>query len=570
MDYNNINNEFKKFKLKSNDMSMKDICQPKKFKLQPSQEFLGELFKSKFSPKNLLIYHKIGAGKTCTAINIAEKIKNKMKVMIILPAAVIGNFRNELRSECPGNTYISNKDRKKLEEVDPESNVYKEIIKKSDDKINKYYKILSYHKFLQLCKNCKIKLKNHLLIIDEVQNMISESGSFYYNLKKQIDSTDNSLRIVLLSATPMFDKPVEIALTLNLLKPDKKIPVGLDFNKQFLKIKKNKNGISYSANNIKKFKSLIKGMISYYRGAPPQAFPEERFYLVKCKMQQFQYASYLASLSSEDSYIRGSFKNIDLLKLPDNFFIGSRMISNMSFPNKSTGIKGFSSLNKNSLKLKNIKEYSTKFYKIYKNVKKSEGPVFIYSNFKGVGGLKSLSKFLESRGYKDYKIYGEGDKRYAVWSGDEKHHIKEKIKFVYNKKENKNGDKIKIILGSPSIKEGISLLRVSQIHILEPYWNMSRMLQIVGRGNRFCSHKDLPKRRQHVEIYLYLATYPKKKTIDQYIWKLAKKKNNLIKKFERALKEMAIDCELFYKRNVYSDDDDLDCYNNDSENRYFK
>ena len=70
-------------------------------------------------------------------------------------------------------------------------------------------------------------------------------------------------------------------------------------------------------------------MISYYRGAPPQAFPEERFYLVKCKMQSFQYASYLASLSNEDSYIRGSFKNIDLLKLPDNFFIGSRMISNI-------------------------------------------------------------------------------------------------------------------------------------------------------------------------------------------------------------------------------------------------
>ena len=33
---------------------------------------------------------------------------------------------------------------------------------------------------------------------------------------------------------------------------------------------------------------------------------------------------------------------------------------------------------------------------------------------------------------------------------------------------------------------------------------------------------------------------------------------------------MAIDCELFYKRNVYSDEEDLNCYNEDSENRYFK
>ena len=84
MNYDDINIKFKKFKLKSNNKTMKDICQPKKFKLQPSQEFLGELFKSKFSPKNLLIYHKIGAGKTCTAINIAEKIKHKMKVLSLI------------------------------------------------------------------------------------------------------------------------------------------------------------------------------------------------------------------------------------------------------------------------------------------------------------------------------------------------------------------------------------------------------------------------------------------------------------------------------------------------------
>ena len=70
------------------------------------------------------------------------------------------------------------------------------------------------------------------------------------------------------------------------------------------------------------------------------------------------------------------------------------------------------------------------------------------------------------------------------------------------------------MLGSPSIKEGVSLLRVQQVHMMEPYWNMSRMLQIMGRAVRFCSHKDVPKNKRIVKIYLYLASYPGEKTID--------------------------------------------------------
>ena len=128
----------------------------------------------------------------------------------------------------------------KLSKLDPNSDDFKNIIKKSDSKINKYYKILSYHKFVSLCKDCKIKLKNHILIIDEIQNMISETGTFYSNLKKQIDSIGKTTRIVLLSATPMFDKPVEIALTLNLLKPEKELPIGFNFNKKFYELKKEK------------------------------------------------------------------------------------------------------------------------------------------------------------------------------------------------------------------------------------------------------------------------------------------------------------------------------------------
>ena len=193
--------------------------------------------------------------------------------------------------------------------------------------------------------------------------------------------------------------------------------------------------------------------------------------------------------------------------------------------------------------------------RIYKKLSISEGPVFIYSNFKELGGIRCFIKFIEYHGWKNYKDYGEGKKRFAVWSGDETHHLKDEIKHVFNQKSNYDGSKIKIMIGSPSIKEGVSLLRVQQVHIMEPYWNMSRMLQIMGRAVRFCSHKYVKKSKRLVKIYLYLATYPKEKTVDQYIWALAQKKNKLIEQFELALKESAFDCELMYNRNYYKTDE---------------
>ena len=168
--------------------------------------------------------------------------------------------------------------------------------------------------------------------------------------------------------------------------------------------------------------------------------------------------------------------------------------------------------------------------------------------------------FLEYNGYKNYKINGEGDKRYAVWSGDEKSSMREEIKSIFNNKDNHDGSKIKIILGSPSIKEGVSLLRVDQVHLMEPYWNMSRMKQIIGRAIRFCSHKDVEQGRRQVNVFLYLSTRTGEKTTDEYIWSMAKKKQKLIDEFEKSMKELAIDCNLFYNRNVYKGEKPLKCY----------
>ena len=184
-------------------------------------------------------------------------------------------------------------------------------------------------------------------------------------------------------------------------------------------------------------------------------------------------------------------------------------------------------------------------------INNASGKIFVYSSFKEFAGLKSFVKVLEAFGYKNYATHGEGNKRFAIWSGDENMNYKEEIKTVFNRDGNLNGTKLKIILGSSSIKEGVSFKGVRQVHIIDPYWNLPRLEQVIGRASRFCSHKDLPLEKRTVKVYIYLAIHhSEEETIDKYIYKLSLRKNKLVSEFEKAIKEAAIDCELNYNANI--------------------
>lgn len=535
---------FKQYRIKEKKQSMKDICFPTKFTYQNPQLFVSQFINPQTPYKNLLIYHKIGAGKTCAGVKICEEWKHKKKIMVVVPAALVGNFYKELRSFCTGDEYISNKDRKRLSELNPDKDEYKSIIANSTRKINKFYTILSYHKFVNLAVEKQISLKNTLLLIDEVQNIVSECGTFYTTFMKAIHSAPADLRIVLLSATPIFDKPMEMGLTLNLLRLENEFPTGSKFNEMFIKTKKKNNETIYELKNINKLKNMLSGCISYYKGAPDHVFPKKNLKLVKCQMSRFQYEAYRTVMEQEGF---GRFGDSDILDLPNNFLIGPRIISNVAYPNKGIDQDGFESFKGKALDYNMLKLYSIKFYKIMKKIKSCKGTVFIYSNFLQYGGIKSFIKVLEYHRYKDFKTHGKGKLRFAIWSGDETHEKKELIKDFFNKKENVDGSMLKILLGSPSIKEGVSLLRVQQVHILEPYWNMSRMDQIIGRAIRFCSHKDVPFDQREVKVYIYIAVGLKANeiTVDKHILNLAFKKKELTDQFDNLMKETAIDKYLF-------------------------
>ena len=565
--YNKINKKFKKYKIENVKQSFNEICYPKDFNPQPSQLFLSKFINPDTPYKSVLVFHGIGSGKTCTAVKIGEAWKQYRKIIFIAPAALIGNFRNELRSKCAGNEYISDKDRNELKKLHPKDSRYIEIIEKSNKLIDGKYDIYSYNKLIKVYDEGKLNLNNKVVIIDEIQNLVSERGSNYKKIYEMLHNAPSNIRIVLLSATPMFDKPQEIALTMNLLKLKKELPTGIDFNNEFIDKKVNSKGeITYKVKNLDGFKNYIKGYISYYKGAPAHSFPDGIIKYVKCEMGEFQFKSYMGVLnkSRSDDSTNGSnvlgFRSGDILNMPENFMLGLRMISNIAYPNKGIKAGGYDSLSKKNMIGHELKIYSTKFYSILTKIKSVSAPVFVYSNFREYGGIKSFIKVLKANGYKSYMKYGEGKKRYGVWSGKEDIKVREEMKVVFNNPKNIDGSKLKIMIGSPSIKEGISFFNVKQIHILEPYWNWSRMQQIIGRAIRYCSHKMLPVDERFVKVYIYIAIRPDgKESVDQYISSIAIKKKTLIEEFENAMKESAIDCDLFRYGNLMAGDENIKC-----------
>jgi superfamily II DNA or RNA helicase len=178
---------------------------------------------------------------------------------------------------------------------------------------------------------------------------------------------------------------------------------------------------------------------------------------------------------------------------------------------------------------------------------KSPGPVLFYSNYVLMEGIQIFKIYLKYFGFGplDNKLQGVDNFRYTEYHGgiDAKERAINMEKF--NSVENIHGKICKIFCISPAGAEGISLFNVRQVHLLEPYWHEVRMIQMIGRAIRMCSHKALPKNERHVEIYRYKSIRgdDAKWTTDQRIEDLARGKEGLIQSFLDAVKESAVDCE---------------------------
>ena len=105
------------------------------------------------------------------------------------------------------------------------------------------------------------------------------------------------------------------------------------------------------------------------------------------------------------------------------------------------------------------------------------------------------------------------------------HNLEDELRIVTSD-ENKDGHKIKIIIGSSVASEGLDFKNIRTIHILEPWFNINRIDQILGRGIRNKSHCALNYNERNVEIYLYSTKLEDetKESVDLYMYRLAEKK----------------------------------------------
>lgn len=187
----------------------------------------------------------------------------------------------------------------------------------------------------------------------------------------------------------------------------------------------------------------------------------------------------------------------------------------------------------------------------------SPGKVMIYTNYVVMEGIDMMKVYLKLIGFNDYANSRE-NMGFCEYHGriDPKDRVK--IKNMFNDSNNIRGQKCKVIMLSPSATEGIQLLNIRQEHIMEPYWTEVRIQQVIGRGIRQCSHRALPIDERVVNIYRYKIVKPaeldeddtNRTTTDEYIEDQAKAKANLIESFLTAMKESAVDCELFRTHNM--------------------
>ena len=221
--------------------------------------------------------------------------------------------------------------------------------------------------------------------------------------------------------------------------------------------------------------------------------------------------------------------------------------------------------------LDNIGKYSSKIKNICDNVMKSEGVILIYSQYIDAG-LIPMALALEEMGFTRYgsnslfktpptepldsktmkprvRDGSSGFKpaRYTMITGDIRlsPNNDDAVKALTNN-DNMNGEKIKVILISRAGSEGVDFKFIRQVHIMDPWYNMNRIEQIIGRAVRSFSHKDLSFEKRNVEIFMHgtLLKDEEVESADVYIYRMAEYKAIQIGKMTRILKETSVDCLL--------------------------
>jgi hypothetical protein len=218
-----------------------------------------------------------------------------------------------------------------------------------------------------------------------------------------------------------------------------------------------------------------------------------------------------------------------------------------------------------------IGKYSGKIKSICNIVMKSKGVVLIYSQYID-GGIIPIALALEELGLTRAsggkslfetpptepidavslkpKSVVEGvfnSAKYVMITGDKSISPDNVVDLKsVTSLDNVNGEKVKVVLISLAGAEGLDFKFIRQVHVVEPWYNMNRIEQIIGRAVRTCSHKNLDFIDRNVEIYLHgtLIKDSDEEAADLYVYRVAEAKAVTMGRVSRVIKTIAVDCLL--------------------------
>lgn len=611
-----------------------DPCNEKlKKEVTTYQAFLAQFLNYRSPFRDVLIYHGLGSGKTVSAIHIYNTLYNytpKWNVFLLIKASLKDDpWMKDL------NDWIETNDRdnrmKNLKFIHYDSPFadrdFLEIVKKSDSSRESLYIVDESHNFIRN-------------VYSNISSKKGKRAQVIYDYIQQEKRDNNKTRIILLSATPVVNKPFEFALIFNLLRPDIFPTSEAIFNQIYIS---STNYESLNENKKNQFQRRIMGLVSYYIGATPDKYARKTTHYVNLSMDKFQEEvyNYFEKIEEEKEKMRrkmsrGKIGGDDM----STYASYTRQACNFVFPNIDSKINGekrprpgqfrisdkeavvleegkrkeaivkikmsseavlqyMTIINsfvnstieyfKEKMRTDKEKNYTLRnetedFFKKYNsdfevmveskdkrsslftamynsspkmlniifNILKSPGSVLVYSNYVQMEGLQMFKVYLNFFGFVSIdKAENKKGFVYCEFHGGIDRETREKNKKIFNSKENKLGEIVKIIMISPAGAEGINLNNCRQVHVMEPYWNEGRIEQVIGRAIRQCQHRDLAMKERTVDVFRYkMIRNSGKETSDEMMENISRRKNNLLISFIEAIKEVAIDCELFKSHNM--------------------
>ena len=472
---------------------------------------------------------------------------------------------------------------------------------------NKHHKVIG-HKTIRYSLTTQQKMlldvfSERMLVVDEVHNIRSLGDSAPTKLVSDAFQTllkfVRHMKLLFLSGTPMYNDPTEILFIVNLLN--------INDGQSALKKKEvfNKKG-DFVEGGAQKLLFKSNGYISYIRGENPYQFPYKIFpndynsdkslkkmiyprkqfngLSISKPIQHLDLYVTRLSASQQKAYEQILREKIDKLSSKES----ERFSSTESFKytilqdplnaltfclnddngGVYTGKDAFNEIvvfsedkysyiddSKRVFRYEMIGDYSSKIKSILDAIQDSEGIILIYSQYLDAG-LLPIALALEEMGYKRnsssknksllnipaQEIVGS----YAMITGDVRFSKSNKEELqLLNHSDNIDGDLCKVVLISQAGSEGLDFKNLRQLHVLEPWYNLNRIDQIIGRAIRHCSHKELKLKKRNCQIFLHASSIEEDiECVDMMMYRLSEEKSKKIGKVQKLLKSISADCLL--------------------------